>query len=333
MSVGTPRRILVVWICRLGDFIVSTPFLSALRQKFPQAEITLLARGYVRGAADMTPSLDRRVYLPSLSSPKDAAGFCRDYLGGKFDLCVDLNPAYSRTAGLMARLSGAKERISFAKFRADWFYTATIPAPKEDEHMLERYRRLADYFGAPFSPKLELAVSAAERAAARELLARYGINGQAFKVAIHPGNFKKFDHRWPEEKFAELAKKIAALPGVELFYISGPGETEQVRAAAEMAGVKKVLPPLSLAQTAALLKEINLLIVSATGTMHLAAAAGTPMLTFQSGYTAKCWQPLQGEGIHLNSGDWNSLRSIAVDKAWHAFTELKKKLGDKNALR
>ena len=324
MSIKTPRKILLVWICRLGDLLISTPFMTALREKFPDAEITLLTRSYVREAADMVASVDRRVYLPSLKTPGDIADFCKLFLDGDFDLCVDLNMVYSRTSGWLTRLSGAKERVSFEKFRADWFYTGTVAAPQESEHMLERYRRLADYFSVPFSPRLELSVKDADRAAARKLLTEHGVNATAFKVAIHTGNFKKFDHRWPEEKFAELAKKIAAVPGVEVLYISGPGELPQVRAAAKMAGIKTVLPPLPLAKMAGLLKEVDMLVVSATGTMHLAAATGTPMLTFQSAYTAKCWQPLQGKGIHLNSGDWNSLRGITVEAAWKAFVELKK---------
>jgi len=325
MPDNTPHSILLIWIGRLGDLIVSTPFIHAMRGKYPRARITLLARGYVRGAADMIAPLDEKIYLPSLSSPADAAAFAKNFLFKKFDLCVDMNASYSRTAGALARLSGAKRRVSFDKFRADWFYTATVPAPKDDEHMLERYRRLAEFFGATFTPQLRLDVPPREREAARKLLAASGVNPAAFKVAVHAGNFKKVGHRWPEEKFEELTKRILPLAGVEVIYISGPGEEAQTRALAQKAGVKFVIPPLPLGTLAGLLQEVNMLIVSATGTMHLAAAVGTPLLSFQSGYTDKCWKPLQGGGIALASKDWDSLRGIEVDKAWQAFCELKRR--------
>jgi len=313
-------NILLVWIGRLGDLLVSTPFMAAMRAKYPDARITLLARSYVRGARELLPFVDETVFLSA--APRDIAALAKTLLLKKFDLCVDMNCSYSRASGALTRLSGAASRVSFDKYRAGWFYTATVAAPREDEHMQQRYRRLADFFGAPFAPEMKISIPEERRRRAREILAACGVKKGDFTVAMHTGNYKKFDHRWPEEKFAELAKRISA-SGARVAYLCGPGEEAQVRRAAQMAGVDAILPPAELGLMAGILSEMNMLVVSATGTMHLAAAAGTPMISLHSGYTEKCWKPLQGEGVAVASKDWHSLRGITVDEVWQAYLKLR----------
>ncbi|HOX23070.1 MAG TPA: hypothetical protein PLL10_06355, partial [Elusimicrobiales bacterium] len=131
-----PSKILLVWIGRFGDLLVSGPFISALRAKYPRAAITLLARGYVEELAALLPGIDKVLTLPA--SPLSTGSFLAGILPG-FDLCVDLNSSYSRTSGFLSLFSRAPLRVSFDKFRAAWFYTKTAAAPAEDEHMLSRY--------------------------------------------------------------------------------------------------------------------------------------------------------------------------------------------------
>ncbi|MCX5783979.1 MAG: hypothetical protein NTW04_06045, partial [Elusimicrobia bacterium] len=89
----------------------------------------------------------------------------------------------------------------------------------------------------------------------------------------------------------------------------------------------KYIPPTSAPTLAAILKNMDLFIVSATGTMHLAAAVKTAMLSFHSGYTYNCWRPLTENNVSLCGKTWNSCRDISVGDAWQAvakFPALKK---------
>jgi len=320
MPVKENPRILLIWIGRLGDLIIATPFIRALRRRFPGSRITMLVRHYVADVAALCdPSLEV-ICMPSLKHPGEAAGFIGKYLLGSHDICVDLNPSYSRTSGILALLSRAPQRVSFDKFRANSFYTATVSAPAEDEHMLARYRRLADHFHAPFEERLELTPRPEHEAAARRIIEKLQLDRSKKAVAIHPGNFKKFDHRWPEEKFIGLSRRILETGKAEIIYLTGPGEEKEVKKIlASLPLSIKQAPVMTVPVMAAFMKKLDVLIVSATGTMHLAAAVGAPMISFHSGYTIKCWRPLNTPGEAVAASEWRSLRGITVEEAWRAF--------------
>lgn len=313
-------RILLIWIGRLGDLIIATPLIRAMRLRFSGSQIKLLVRNYVADVAILfDPSLEV-ICMPSVKNSRDIIAFLRKYLLATHDICVDLNSSYSRTSGTLTLLSRATQRVSFDKFRAGLFYTDTVAAPAKDEHMLARYRRLADFFKAPFEERLELTPKPEHEVMAQIIFSKLNLDPSKKIVAIHPGNFKKFDHRWPEEKFIELSRRILATEKAELVYLVGPGEEKEVKnILSSLPKVIKQVPVMSVPVLAAFMKKIDLLIVSATGTMHLAAAVRTPMISFHSGYTAKCWRPLNTPGEVLTTKDWNSLRSITVDEAWQSF--------------
>ena len=320
MSIQENPRILLIWIGRLGDLIIATPLIRALRRRFPRSRITMLVRHYVADVAALCdPSLEV-ISMPTLKHPGEVAGFIGKYLLRSHDICVDLNPSYSRTSGILASLSRAPQRVSFDKFRANRFYTDTVGAPAEDEHMLARYRRLADYFQAPFEERLVLTPKPENEAAAQAIMEKLRLDRSKKVVAIHPGNFKKFDHRWPEEKFIALSRRILETGKTEIIYLTGPGEEKEVKKIlTSLPSSIKQAPVMTVPVMAAFMKKLDVLIVSATGTMHLAAAVGTPMISFHSGYTIKCWRPLNTPGEALAASDWRSLRGISVEEAWQAF--------------
>lgn len=346
MPTAIPEKILLVWIGRVGDFAVSTPFIKALRSVFPGKQIDILVREYVRELAGLVPGIDRVIALPDMKNIPGALKFFREYIPAKYRLCVDLNSSYSRTSGLLTRLSGAEERVSFDKYRANWFYNTTISSPAEDEHMLKRYGRLAEYFKAPYDYKMLISPKPGHEAEARKILSALNLNPSARRIALHPGNFKKYDHRWPEEKFIELAKRILSLnkssPAtplpprggsseegsnpVELLFIAGPGEEAEVRNMMKaLPPSVKFVPPMKIGTLAAFLKLTDLFVVSATGTMHLAAAVQATTLSLHSDYTWNVWRPLDCPGAAIPSGEWNSLRGISVETVWRELLKLLQK--------
>lgn len=318
-----PRKILLVWIGRLGDVIVSTPFINALKQKYPQAEITLLVRSYAKSLALMISSVDNVVVLPVLKNPFSFFRFCRNMIFTRYDLCVDLNSSYSRTSGVLVLSSKAPVRVSFEKFRSKWFYTHTIDAPKETEHMLNRYRRLAEFFDACYTPQMTLEISEKDKQTAERIFENSKIKNSDFKVFIHPGNFKKHGLRWPKEKFIALSKKIAELSNVTQVYLTGPGEEKEISAMLKQlpASVRQILPQ-SIGVTCGLFKKANLFIGCGTGTMHIAAAMQTPILAILNQYAYDCWRPSNENTVSLSSGDWNTCRTLEVEKVWRAFLNI-----------
>ncbi|MBI5882014.1 MAG: glycosyltransferase family 9 protein [Elusimicrobia bacterium] len=313
------RHIAALWIGRVGDLIVSTPVLRSLRRTFAGSRITLVASSACADAARLIPFVDEILLHCKLHRPLAALRLAAALRSRRWDLLVDLNPSFSKTSAALAALTRADTKLSFRKGRLDRVFTRQIPPPGEDEHMLDRYRRLAAAFGGDFEERTELALLPGHDKAAGWMLMEAGVLPDKLNVLIHPGNFKKYDHRWPEEKFAALTDLLLKEPDVRPVYLAGPGEEEAVRGIlAHVSGPVHLLTPGPIGITAAAVRRFDLCVLNVTGTMHLAAALGIPTFGFYSGYAHKVWKP-RGPG-HTGpvSPTWTSCRDITVEDAFTA---------------
>jgi ADP-heptose:LPS heptosyltransferase len=222
-------------------------------------------------------------------------------------------------------MSGAKRRVSFEKFRAEKFYTETAPRPDDKAHFSDRYRLLAGHFGFDCGNQMRLAPAPQARTKADEKAREFDITTTSFNVCVHPGNFRKREHRWPEDNFIALTKLLLAEPDVRVFYFSGPGEDAHVIKMLKSlpAGRITLIKAMNPAVWAALMTRFDIMIVNATATMHIAAAMDVPFLGFHSGYSWRCWRPLTGLCDNINSGDWDSCRIIPVEMAHQKYAALK----------
>ncbi len=314
-TLSEPRRVLILLLGRIGDFIVATPAIKSLRDRFPGARLVLATGSRAASLARLDPNLDEVLEIKSPLHPlSNLAAVLRVAAG--FDLAVDLNPSFSRSASGLLLLSRAPVRVSFEKRHARRLYTTVLPHDPEREHFMDRYARLAAALGAPFEPRLRVYPRPEHVAAAERDLAELGLEPGRPLVAVHPGNFKKLEHRWPEEKFRALTERILALKGPQLVYLAGPGEAEAVEKIITGLGVK-LQPPQPLPVAAAFLARLDLLVCTSSGPLHLAAAVGCPTFSFESRYDELCWRP-RGPLHDGIVGGPSSCRDIEVDAAWAA---------------
>ncbi len=315
-------------IGRVGDLIVATPFLRSLRLRLPKARIRLVTNTRCREAARMIPFVDEIETLYRLERPLKNVRTCARLLTQPCDILIDLNPSFSRTAAFLAGLVRAPVKLAFDKGRCPSLYTHRAAAPGEREHMLDRYARLAEELGAPYEPRMELRLSDDdERKADGILRSLDDPEPSGLRVVIHPGNFKKFDNRWPEEKFVALADRLMAEPGRRVFFMAGPGEEAEVRAI--VAALKRpapMLPPSPIGVAGALMRRMDACVLNITGTTHLAAALGVPTFGLYAGYTDAVWRPRGPLHDGVVADDWESCRSIPVEAAHAALTKFLAKL-------
>ena len=313
------RNILLVLIARFGDYIVTTPFLDALRKKYPQARITLVTSGKAEDLARRNPNLDEVVIFNGwhhLSDTLKVLNLPRK----KIDLAIDLNTAYSRTSIGIMLLSRAPVRLGLEKKAPAGVYTAMTAQNTETEHFLDKYVRLAASLGFTPRPEMKIHLSPDIMREAERIFKRLDLSADTIKIAIHAGNFKKFESRWPEEKFVEFTKGLTNNPRLEVFYLVGLGEeTETSEKILKFLPGVKFIPPEPAALTAALLKQADILVCNSTGTLHLAAAAGVPTFSFNRPYTEKCWKPRGKSHFHITSASAASCRDIKVADALAAF--------------
>lgn len=311
------RRITILWTGRLGDVLVSTPFLDGLRQAAPGAHITLVTAEAGEGGARLLDSINAVAVVRKGRKLLSNAALL-PLLAQSTDLLVDLNSAPSATSTALARLSRAKVKASFKREKGDSAFNLLAEPAGAHEHMLARYERLAALLGFPCAEKMRIPVSPKDADLAGKAL-RILREGRR-PVALFPGNFKKKENRWPEVRFAALADRLAADLTLAPYWLAGPGESERVEAAAELAAARlPVLGPFTLSVTAGILQRSSLYIGNCTGTSHLAVCVGTPTFTVLAGYTAEIWAPVEKEPHwRATSTDWESCRGVSVEEAWSA---------------
>ena len=294
--------------------IVATPFLRALRRRFPRARIRLLVGHRATQVLPLIPFVDETVVLEKPmrlgANIKLAWGLLHD----DCDLLVDLNSSFSKTSTMIARAARAPLKVAFDKGRGPAVFNRLVPAPGEREHMSERYARLAEALGAPYGPDLELRVpDAADDAAARLL----DNDGNTFRVLVHPGNLTRRPSLWPADRLTELCRRLQGDPALRLFVLAGPGERDYVRAIARaLPKPAPVLPTVSLSVAAGVVKRMNLLLGSLTSTTHLAAALHVATFAFYEGYTATVWRPHGARHGGTLSDSWSDVQSTTVDEAY-----------------
>jgi ADP-heptose:LPS heptosyltransferase len=309
-------RISLLWLGRLGDVIVATPFLRALRTRFPKARIRLIASYRSSEVLPLIPFIDDWLVLGKPNNIGAHLRLLRQILFYPSDLVVDLNPSLSKTSTILLRLIKAPIKLSFEKYRHTGILTHQIPPAQDKEPMLERYRRLADALNAAYEPRLELRVSEADAHQAALLFESFTKKGNpSFKMLIHPGNFKRRSSCWKEECFARLSSELLKDPNIDIYYLAGPGEEGQVRDIVRRITARNapILPRMSLGVLAAFMRHMDLFFCNTTGTTHLAIAVGTPTFAIHTGYTHAIWNTGGSKDFALASGNWDSCRDLPYE--------------------
>jgi heptosyltransferase-2 len=312
-------HILVVKLAGIGDLLLATPALRALRESYPQAQIDLLvtpdSAGLLKGwdVLDNIIVLDKYLfdYLPQIIlHPERLVGlrdFWRRLRAGRYDAVLlfhHLTLPFGRLKHqLLMRATGAKWRVGLDNGHG-WFLNVRVP----DEgfgvmHEAEYAMEIVKVVGARVHDKrLALPLTEEERLQARQLVFGDASPESALRpiIAMHPGSGGYSNaRRWAPERFAMLADTLYRERGGQLLLIGGPEEAElhqQVMSfmASDMP-VRSLAGKSSVRVAAAALELVDLFVGNDAGPMHLAAAAGAPVVAIFGLSNHLAWGPYTGD--------------------------------------
>lgn len=324
-----PENILIRGVNWLGDAVMTTPALLRLRERFPDARITLLTPEKLRDLWRQHPALDESVSFAPSEGPL-ALG--RRLRKKKFDLALVL-PNSPRSA-LETWFAGIPRRVGYARPWRTWFLTdpvGTRPGhvpmrkrsaneiekliatpsvstarPPATAHHIHEYLHLVAAMGGdprPLPPRLE--ISRDEGKAVWEKFGLAGhIEGKSPVIGLNPGAEYGPAKRWPVERFIAAARVIQMQTGCVWLLLGGNADaalTAQIASAIHDArfSVHDLSGKTSLRELMALLKFCRLLLTNDTGPMHLAAALGTPVVVPFGSTSPELTGPgLPGDGHH-----------------------------------
>lgn len=286
---SSPRSVLVIRPGGIGDAVILAPALAALKKKFPEVMITVLAERRNTGVFPLIPNVDRVLRY-------DVLGEFLAAFRLKPDLVIDTEQ-YHRLSAIVARLTGAATRIGFAtNERARQFHHAI--AYSHDDYEVDSFFHLLAPLGisrpvTPGVPFLSVPASAQERA--RQLLAP--LAGQPH-VILFPGASIP-ERRWGAERFAQVAVELGQR-GYGVVVVGGREDAAVGAAIIQAAGGLNLAGRTSLAETAAIIEGAALLISGDSGVLHLGVGLGTPTVSLFGPGIAKKWAPRGPQHVVLN---------------------------------
>jgi len=272
----------------VGDAILSLPALRAVRRKFPQASIAILARSYVGELYKDQSIFDEFIPYDPQGRHQGWGGretLAADLRRRSFDAALLLQNAFE--AAWIAWRAGIPERIGYARDGRTPFLTHPVQVPRSGEipaherfYYLELLRRAGwlDTLGDDSSIRLEVPEESHRRA--RETLLAAGVRPQAFRVAIGAGASFGSAKCWPPARFAEWSNRMQSLHDVDIILFGTAAETAVATVIKEAMHRRPVdlTGETRVSDLPALLSQCDLFLGNDSGAMHIAAAVGLPVV-------------------------------------------------------
>ncbi len=280
---ATTRRILVRANNWIGDVVLISPAVRALREHFPEARLAILGKRWVLEALSGNPYFDDLIEYDRRGRHAGLAGRLRLSAelrrGGRFDLAILFQKAFDAAA--IAWMAGARHRVGYATDARRALLTHALPLPPAGTHHAEIFLGLARAVGCPVrDARPFFHLSERDRAGAEATLRRAGLAGARPLVALHVGASKP-PRAWHLERFAELGRRLLAPHDARLIVLGAPGEVpllESLVAGLPPGSFLIPDPSAGLRASAAILERCHLFIGNDSGPMHLAAALDVPTL-------------------------------------------------------
>jgi heptosyltransferase-2 len=285
----------------VGDVVMATPALRALRAAYPTARVTGVLRPYVAQVLAGTKFLDEtRIYDPkSKASAERSWSVVRALRRDPIDMALLLTNGF-RTAA-MAWAAGARQRIGYRMHYRGKLLTHPVPAPCDATRRLslpalDAYLQLAQHAGcSDESPRLELGTLPQDEQAADEVLQSFSWRGQPGYAVLNPGGAFGPAKLWPVEHFAILARRLADERGLNVLIHCGPSERELARRIAKLAERPQVASladaRLGLGLSKALVRRSKLLVTTDSGVRFFGAAFDVPVISL-FGPTDASWSTI-----------------------------------------
>jgi lipopolysaccharide heptosyltransferase II len=295
---GDVKRILCVRLDNLGDVLMTTPALHALRESAANRRITLLAS---RSGVALTPFLDAVDDVIEYDAPwvAHASNPVRNLIDDQrmqarlrrhgFDAAV-IFTVYSQSplpAAMLCYLAGIPRRLAHCRENPYALLTDWLREPEPQQrtrHEVQRQLDLVHQVGAHApDTRMRFSVRQADRCSLHAQLSARGIGATAEWIVLHPGA-SAASRRYPPERFGEVATRLARQTGASLLITGSCSERPLVEAVIRAAapGVRRRLHDLSgaltLGELAALIERASVLVSNNSGPVHLASALGVPVV-------------------------------------------------------
>jgi heptosyltransferase-2 len=272
----------------VGDAIMALPALRAVRAKFPQAHIAIVARPYVADIYRDQEICDELIPYDPKTQQRGLRGreaLAAEIRAKKFDVALLLQNAFD--AAWLAWRAGVPERIGYARDGRRFLLTKAVPVPKAGEIPAhEKFYYLQLLRGAGWIDRLDdvvhitLRVPDVARHHAMQMLAESGARPNALRVAVGAGASYGSAKCWPPDRFAKALNLFLSTTDADVVLFGTAAESAVSNAIAADLHRRPIdlTGKTSIADLPGLLSQCHLFLGNDSGAMHVAAAVGLPVV-------------------------------------------------------
>jgi heptosyltransferase-3 len=288
------QRVLVVRLRSIGDVVLTTPSLFALKRFLPKAQIDILLEDWVAPVLDGFAHVDNVITMQR-GSAASRLSVARRLRATRYDVVYNLHGG--TTATLLTRATGARHRVGFAHYQYKQLHNHLAPSPlllwgKDKAHSVEQQLALIGWTGVPVTdrPPTHLAVTGSAAAAVTARLCAAGLDEVTPFALIHP-TASYATKQWATYKFARVVEHLASRQLVSVA-ISAPAEAQMVEELKQSAAAPIAsLTDLSLPEVTALAARARLFVGNDSGIAHIASAVGAPSVVIFGSSNVNHWRP------------------------------------------
>jgi lipopolysaccharide heptosyltransferase II len=293
LSWSTAQKILCIRLDAIGDVIMTTPAIRALKGNYPDRQITLMTSSSGAAIAPLIPEVDQVIVhnapwlkaTPLRDSPLPEFEIIEQLRQAKFDAAV-IFTVYSQNplpAALICYLAEIPLRLAYCHENPYQLLTDWVKDPEPEQQICHEVQRQLDLVATVgctvVDPRLKLAVPASTFESVHKILHQAGVAIDLPWVVIHPGATAA-SRRYPPEQFATVASTLIKKFGIQIVFTGTKAERELVESIRSSVAAPSVslVDRLNINELTALLALVPLLITNNTGPMHIAAAVQTPIV-------------------------------------------------------
>ncbi len=281
-------RVLVVKLRSIGDTVLATPSLIALKRFLPNAQVDILLEDWVAPVLNGFDAVDNVLTIGK--SMSDRLKIALELRRRKYDVAFNLHGG--TTATMLVRASGARHSVGVASYQYPFLYNHLLPSAldywgQETTHSAEQQLALLGFVGVPVEdrPKTRLVVTEKGRTAR---VSEWHERGNY--AILHPGTAFA-TKQWPVEHFARTAEFLNQ-KGLQIVAIASKSENSVLD---ELTRESKVpittFDDLTLPEITALASKAKVFVGNDSGIAHIAAAVGTPSVVVFGSSNRNHWRP------------------------------------------
>lgn len=286
------RKVLLIRLRSIGDTVLATPSLFALKRFLPNAQVDILVEDWVAPVLEAHPYIDNIVTLER-GSLAVRAKVARQLRATRYDVVYNLHGG--TTATLLTRATGAPHRVGYKTYQYAHLHNHQSPSSstlwsQEKTHSVEQQLALLGWTGVPVTdrPPTKLGFSDESFSVVSARLNSSGLSDKNFAL-IHPAAAFA-TKQWAPENFARVVEFLADA-GIASVAIAGPGEAEVLNKLIGSTSTRLVTFDLTLPQVSALASRASLFVGNDSGIAHIAAAIGTPSVVIFGSSNRAHWSP------------------------------------------